>query len=65
MPAAISSAYWSGWDIARGVWLLPGSATAGYTIDGWGGLHQFGGAPAVVSQSYWSGRDIARSVWGG
>jgi hypothetical protein len=65
MPAGIGvSGYWPGWDIARGLWLLPGSASAGYTLDGWGGLHPFGGAPALTSTSYWPGRDVARGVWG-
>jgi hypothetical protein len=63
MPAPLGTAYWSGWDIARGMWLLPGSASAGYTLDGWGGLHPFGGAPAVGS-AYWPGRDIAKSIAG-
>ncbi len=42
-------AYWSGWDIARGVVLVPGSTTQGYVADGWGGMHPFGNAPAVTS----------------
>jgi hypothetical protein len=46
------------------MFLLPGSASAGYTLDGWGGLHPFGGAPPIVSQSYWPGRDIAKCVFG-
>jgi len=65
MPGAIAvSGYWPGWDIARGLWLLPGSASAGYTLDGWGGLHPFGGAPAINGAAYWPGWDIARAVWG-
>jgi hypothetical protein len=65
MPGAIAvSGYWRGWDIARGLWLLPGSAGAGYTLDGWGGLHPFGGAPPIASSPYWSGHDIARNLWG-
>ena len=65
MPAAVNpSAYWIGWDIARGIWMLPGSASAGYTLDGWGGLHPFGGAPAIKSSAYWPGWDIAKGVWG-
>ena len=65
MPGAIAvSGYWRGWDIARGLWLLPGSAGAGYTLDGWGGLHPFGGAPPIANSPYWSGHDIARNVWG-
>jgi hypothetical protein len=46
------------------MWLLPGSATAGYTLDGWGGLHPFGGAPELANTPYWRGWDIAKSIWG-
>jgi hypothetical protein len=49
MPAAIQSPRWS-WDIARTLWLLPGSAGAGYVMDGWGGIHPIGGA-AVIANS--------------
>ena len=63
VPASIPSSgpnspsYWYGWDIARGVVLVPGFNTTnsqygeGYTMDGWGGLHPFGGAPPVTSMS--------------
>lgn len=66
MPPSISSSYWS-WDIARSVWLLPGSTMAapkGYVLDGFGGLNAFGGAPAVTPAPYWSGQDIAKNIWG-
>ncbi|HCO01876.1 MAG TPA: hypothetical protein DIT48_00670 [Actinobacteria bacterium] len=63
MPAAVQSSRWN-WDIARSLWLLPGSASAGYTMDGYGGVHPFGGAPAIVSASYWPGWDIAKVAWG-
>jgi hypothetical protein len=57
--------YWNGWDIARGVALLP-NGTGGVIVDGFGGLHGFGvnGAPAPVPSGgpYWPGWDIARSV---
>jgi GH25 family lysozyme M1 (1,4-beta-N-acetylmuramidase) len=36
---------WGGWDIARGVQLRADGG--GYVLDGWGGIHPFGGAPAV------------------
>jgi hypothetical protein len=57
---------WPGWDIARGVALLP-DHTGGYVLDGFGGLHPFaiGTAPlppAAVGGPYWSGWDIARGV---
>jgi hypothetical protein len=31
-------------------------------LDGWGGLHAFGGAPDVTVSGYWSNWDIARGV---
>ena len=57
---------WSGWDIARGVALLP-DHRGGYVLDGFGGLHPFaiGTAPmppAAVGGPYWRGWDIARGV---
>ena len=36
--------------------------TGGYTLDGFGGLHQFGSAPVAVGGPYWNGWDIARDV---
>jgi streptogramin lyase len=63
--------YWRGWDIARGVALLPGaSGTAspgGYVLDGYGGLHAFGTGGGAAPQgkvfgSYWRGWDIARGI---
>jgi hypothetical protein len=59
------TAYWPGWDIARGLVLTPDStvgAVKGYTMDGWGGLHPFGGAAAVTNNGYWPGSDIARAI---
>jgi len=61
-----TSAYWSGWDIARDFAFLP-SGTGGYTLDAYGGLHPFsvnGGAmpPAASTGAYWAGWDIARKV---
>ncbi len=64
-PPAIPGAVRWGWDIARAIWLLPGSATAGYTLDGYGGIHPFGGAPPIVNSAYWPGWDIAKFAWGG
>jgi N-acetyl-anhydromuramyl-L-alanine amidase AmpD len=61
-----STAYWPGWQIARTGKTLPvttGSPQTGFVLDGWGGLHQFGGAIAETSGStghYWKGWDIAR-----
>ncbi len=66
LPANVTDyAYWSGWDIARDIVLLPtstGSQPQGYTLDGWGGIHQFGGAPVARTTAYWQGFDIARRM---
>lgn len=35
---------------------------AGYVLDGYGGMHPFGGAPDPIGTGYWSGWDIARRV---
>ncbi|HEY4869851.1 MAG TPA: PQQ-binding-like beta-propeller repeat protein, partial [Candidatus Dormibacteraeota bacterium] len=35
---------------------------AGYTLDGWGGIHPFNGAPAVNDGPTWPGWDIARGI---
>ena len=35
---------------------------SGYTLDGWGGVRPFGGAPAVGPTAYWQGWDIARDM---
>jgi hypothetical protein len=65
MPAAITNnSYWPGWDIARGLWFIPGSSNSGYTLDGWGGPHPFGNAPAIQSFQYWPGWDIAVAISG-
>ena len=31
----------------------------GWVMDGWGGMHPFGGAPRIYSDAYWPGQDIA------
>jgi len=70
-PMAVNG-YWSGSDIARGMWFMPGSSASGargYTLDAYGGLHPFAAAgqaqPQAISQyAYWSGQDIARAVFG-
>jgi Bacterial Ig-like domain (group 3) len=36
--------------------------TTTYVLDGWGGLHPYGGAPAVSGNAYWAGWDIARGI---
>ncbi len=60
------SDYWPGWDIARGVAIMPDNSS-GLTVDGFGGLHRFtiggGTAPgAVKGAEYWPGWDIVRAV---
>ena len=63
--APASAGYWVGWDIARGVVLLPSStkaAPAGYVLDGWGGVHPFGSAPSVAVEGYFYGWDIANGL---
>ena len=60
-PAAPDSAYWPGWDIARGIALRPDKAS-GYVLDGWGGVHSFGAAPARAAGAYYPGWDIARGI---
>jgi hypothetical protein len=59
------AAYWPGWDIARGLALLP-DGTGGVVLDGYGGLHPFGiaghAAPTVSGSAYWPGFDIARGI---
>lgn len=66
MPPNISnSAYWTGWNIARSVALVPGATAAtvaGVTLDGFGGVHPFGSAAAPANTAYWRNWDIARSV---
>jgi hypothetical protein len=50
-----------GWDIARAV-VVNGASTAakpqGWVLDGWGGLHAFGGARFVAQGAYWPNFDI-------
>ncbi|MBK5289940.1 MAG: hypothetical protein JJE46_15905 [Acidimicrobiia bacterium] len=47
-------------NLGRGVVAAPGGG--GYTLDGFGGLHPFGGAPALRGGAYWPGWDVARGV---
>lgn len=60
------TSYWQGWDIVRGVAILPGGQ--GLTVDAYGGIHgfTFGDAPASVPKTkggpYWRGWDIVRGI---
>ena len=60
-PSVAVEGYFYGWDIANGLALDP-DGPGGYVLDGWGGLHPFGGAPRSSSTIYWYGWDIARGV---
>jgi len=70
-PSAIAqTGYWSGWNIARDIVLVPGDGGhSGYTLDGWGGVHPFhvngdgSVMPANIATAYWSGWDIARGMF--
>jgi hypothetical protein len=58
--------YWPGWDIARGVAVMP-TGDAGYVLDGYGGLHRysehgFTAPPPAQHFPYWPGWNIARGV---
>jgi hypothetical protein len=67
MPRPVSSAYWRNWNIARDFDLFSnstGATAAGFTLDGYGGIHQFGftpGGPIGVS-AYWPNRDVGKSI---
>ena len=41
---------------------LRADGTSGYTLDAYGGIHPFGGAPARSTDAYWPGWDIARGI---
>ena len=60
----VGAAYWSGWDIVRGVAVVPGNG--GFTVDAYGGLHGFkfgdGSIPTSSGTPYWPGWDIARDI---
>jgi len=63
--AEVTGPSWSGWDIARDV-AAPADGSAGYVLDGYGGLHRRhgpgGDSPAPAGAPYWSGWDIARGL---
>ncbi len=70
-PPFVQAPYWPGWDIARGVALVPNGSgrpsSGGYVLDGFGGLHPFGMEGNVppsdtISGPYWLNWDIARGV---
>ena len=55
LPPPRSATAWPGWDIARAVTLT--GANAGFTVDGYGATHGFGGAAGSGSW-YWGGTDL-------
>ncbi len=61
-PTLVGTAYWPGWDIARGI-VLDASGGGGLVLDGWGGLHTFGAARLPAGwAALWPGWDIAKAV---
>ncbi len=60
-PNVAQSAYFSGWDIVRGIALNP-DGKGGYVLDGFGGVWPFGNASKVVTSGYFRGWDIARDI---
>jgi hypothetical protein len=49
--------------MAVDVVLHPLDPTSGYTLDRWGGVHNFGtNAKPPHSTSYWPGQDVARRI---
>ncbi|HEY0408682.1 MAG TPA: hypothetical protein VGE42_00285, partial [Candidatus Dormibacteraeota bacterium] len=63
-PPLATTTYWRGWDIARGLAVLPGGG-GGYVVDGWGGFHPIGTAPPVDTPDYTAGRDLIRAASAG
>jgi len=59
--AAAPSAYWPGHDVARRVVSNPAGA-GGWTLNGWGAVNAFGGAPALSGAPDWGSWDIARDL---
>jgi hypothetical protein len=58
--------YWPGWNIARGVALMP-DGSGGYVLDAFGGLHPFAigsssAPPATRDGPYWAGWDVAKGL---
>ncbi len=62
----VGGPYWPGWDIVRGVAVLPGNR--GLVVDAYGGTHGFsfgespGATPPTHGTPYWPGWDIVRGV---
>jgi uncharacterized delta-60 repeat protein len=65
-PRPTGSPHWAGWDIVRGIAVLPGGR--GLVVDGFGGLHGFrfgDGSMAglqISGNATWANQDMARGV---
>jgi len=59
--AAAPSAYWPGHDVARRVVSNP-AGTGGWTLNGFGAVNAFGGAPPLSGAPNWGSWDIARDL---
>lgn len=65
-PSPTDSPYWAGWDIVRGIAVLPGGR--GLVVDAFGGLHGFrfgDGSMAglqISGNATWANQDMARGV---
>ena len=50
-------------DLARAV-ALRGDGTSGYVLDGYGGLHRFGGAPVLANGAVYPGHSVTSDIAG-
>lgn len=57
-----TSAFWHGWDIARGI--VATGAKARYVVDGWGNIHPFGTATHVTPSDTTPGHDTFVAIGG-
>ncbi len=48
--------------MAVDVILNPADPTSGYTLDRWGGIHNFGAAVTATATAFWPGQDVARRI---
>lgn len=62
VAAGAGAPFWPGQDIARDLVISNWSTGAGWTLDWWGGVHQFGGAAAAFGNPYLRGADWARRL---
>lgn len=62
VAAGAGAPYWPGQDVARHIAISNWSTGAGWTLDRFGGMHNFGGAPAATGNPYNTAGDWARVV---